>query len=126
MRFVSFSAIIGATILTACATADEPRFAAETQPADPAVYAKSELQDGDWSKAEAALLDADVAEEDQVFAKLNLAFVYSTTGRREQAMAMYRDILDGRDNPYALLMNGEPRRVKTIAKTALERMGGTQ
>ncbi|WP_417450059.1 hypothetical protein [Kordiimonas sp.] len=122
MRFTSFGAIIGATIMTACATADEPRFAEEAQPAAPEVYAKSQLQEGDWSSAEAALLGADVADEDQVFAKLNLAFVYSTTGRREQAIAMYRDILDGRDNPYALLMNGEPRRVKTIAKTALERL----
>ena len=122
MRFGSFGAIIAATILTACATAEEPRFADEAQATNPDLYAKSELKQGDWTEAEAALLGADVADEDQVFTKLNLAFVYSTTGRREQAVAMYREILDGRDNPYALLMNGEPRRVKTIAKTALERM----
>ena len=119
MRFGPFSAIVGAVFVSAAATAEAPRFADDQQ--QPA-YAKTELQQGDWSKAEAALLGADVAEEDQVFAKLNLAFVYSTTGRREQAVAIYHEILDGRDNPYALLMNGEPRRVKTIAKTALERM----
>lgn len=123
MRFGTFGALVAATIMTVGASADETRFADEAQAANPDLYAKSELQQGDWSEAEAALLGADVAPEDQVFAKLNLAFVYSTTGRKEQAVAMYREILDGRDNPYALLMNGEPRRVKTIAKTALSRMG---
>jgi len=123
MRFGTFGALVAATILTVGASADETRFADEAQAANLDQYAKSELQQGDWSEAEAALLGADVAPEDQVFAKLNLAFVYSTTGRKEQAVAMYREILDGRDNPYALLMNGEPRRVKTIAKTALARMG---
>jgi Tfp pilus assembly protein PilF len=123
MRFGTFGALVAATILTVGASANETRFADEAQAANLDEYAKSELQQGDWSEAEAALLGADVAPEDQVFAKLNLAFVYSTTGRKEQAVAMYREILDGRDNPYALLMNGEPRRVKTIAKTALARMG---
>lgn len=123
MRFGSFGAIISVTVLTACATAEAPRFADEMQPSAIDGYAKSELQEGDWSKAEAALLGADVADEDKVFAKLNLAFVYSTTGRKDQAVAMYREILSGNDNPYALLMNGEPRRVKTIAKTALDRLG---
>lgn len=123
MRFGTFGALVAATIMTVGASADETRFADEAQAANPDLYAKSELQQGDWTQAEAALLGADVAAEDQVFAKLNLAFVYSTTGRKEQAVAMYREILDGRDNPYALLMNGEPRRVKTIAKTALSRMG---
>ncbi len=123
MRFGTFGALVAATILTVGASADETRFADQAQGTNPDLYAKSELQQGDWSEAEAALLGADVAPEDQVFAQLNLAFVYSTTGRKEQAVAMYREILDGRDNPYALLMNGEPRRVKTIAKTALTRMG---
>ena len=45
-------------------------------------YANDEMNAGDWSKAEAALLGNDVAAEDAVFTKINLAFVYSSTGRR--------------------------------------------
>ncbi len=82
-------------------------------------FANKEMAAGDWSAAEAALLNADVTTEDAVFAKLNLAFVYSTTGRKDMAAAIYKEILDGKANPYALTVSGQPRRVKTIAKVAL-------
>ncbi len=85
-------------------------------------YATDELSTGDWSKAEVALLKSDVAKEDEVFAKLNLAFVYSSTGRRDMAVAIYKDILASKQNPYALTVSGQPRRVKTIAKLALTRL----
>lgn len=84
--------------------------------------ANKEMNAGDWSAAEAALLNADVTAEDAVFAKLNLAFVYSTTGRKDMAAAIYKEILDGKDNPYALTVSGQPRRVKTIAKVALAKL----
>lgn len=85
-------------------------------------FANKELKEQDWSKAESALLNAGVAPEDEVFAKLNLAFVYSSTGRRDLAMAIYNDILASKENPYALTVSGQPRRVKTIAKIALARL----
>ncbi len=85
-------------------------------------FANKELKDQDWSKAEAALLKSGVAKEDEVFAKLNLAFVYSSTGRRDLAVAIYNDILTSKENPYALTRSGQPRRVKSIAKVALARL----
>jgi len=90
--------------------------------ADQDKYATDELSTGDWSKAEAALLNSGVAKEDEVFAKLNLAFVYSTTGRRNMAVAIYNEILSAKPNPYALTVSGQPRRVKSIAKFALARL----
>lgn len=85
-------------------------------------FADKELKSRDWSKAEAALLGQEFSEEDQVFAKLNLAFVYSTTGRKDLAVAIYNEILAAKENPYALTRSGQPRRVKTIAKLALTRL----
>lgn len=85
-------------------------------------YANEELKKRDWAKAEAALLGEQVAKEDEVFAKLNLAFVYSATGRKELAVALYNEILAAKENPYALTRAGEPRRVKSIAKIALARL----
>lgn len=85
-------------------------------------FANKELKKRDWSKAEAALLGSDISDEDQVFAKLNLAFVYSSTGRRDLAVALYNDILSAKENPYAMTRSGQPRRVKSIAKMALARL----
>lgn len=86
-------------------------------------YATQEVGSADWSAAEAALLGLDVKEEDKVFAKLNLAFVYSSTGRRDEAIALYGEILQDKKNPYALTASGKPRRVKTIARMALNGLG---
>ncbi len=119
MRFVSIGAMIGLAFAATTVSADELGFVMDdTTPG----YANKELQEGDWTNAEAALLGGEFSEEDEVFAKLNLAFVYSTTGRKDQAVALYKEILASKENPYALLRSGEPRRVKTIAQTALERL----
>jgi len=120
MKITSIGAIISVTVFAATATAETPRFALEDTTSD---YASKELASSDWGSAEQALLGAEFSEEDQVFAKLNLAFVYSTTGRQDQAVALYKEILADKENPYALLRNGEPRRVKSIAETALKRLG---
>ncbi len=103
----------------------EPLLTAVMQEQDKEAYAADELSSGDWSKAEAALLKSDVAKEDEVFAKLNLAFVYSTTGRRDMAVAIYNEIISSKKNPYALTVSGQPRRVKSIAKLALARLNTT-
>lgn len=74
----------------------------------------------DWSGAEEELLATDFSQEDQVFAKINLAFLYSTTGRVEKAMSLYKEVLDGRDNSFAMTLSGKPRKVKYIAKDGLK------
>lgn len=102
------------------ATATEPMTA--TYSFEDQDFADKELKARDWSKAEAALVNPEFAKEDEVFAKLNLAFVYSSTGRRDLAVAIYNEILASKENPYALTRSGKPRRVKTIAKMALARL----
>jgi len=122
MRFSNFGILFAVAAFTVSASAADIRVV-EVEPTMTADdYATKELNSGDWSKAEAALLGAGVAKEDEVFTKLNLAFVYSSTGRTEQAVAIYQKILASKDNPYAMTVSGEPRRVKTIAKMALLRL----
>lgn len=119
MRNTVIGALAGITLMASPVAASEFGFVLDDTKDN---YADKELKAGDWSAAEAALLGSEVAPEDQIFAKLNLAFVYSTTGRKDQAVALYKEILSGEENPYALLRNGEPSRIKTIAKTALDRL----
>lgn len=122
MPIATFGAVAVAGFIAACSSVDAPRFAQEDNSSNQDIYVTKELSSGDWSKAEMALMNADIAPEDEVFAKLNLAFVYSSTGRMDKAVAIYTEILEGKDNPYALTVSGQPRRVKTIAKAGLERL----
>jgi|GEM_PF-691198 len=122
MRYNKFGTVSAAILLATTASFASSAAEAAAMVWDGEDYATSELGSGDWSKAEAALLGSDVAPEDAVFAKINLAFVYSSTGRTDLAMNIYNEILEGKDNPYALTVSGQPRRVKTIAKVALARL----
>lgn len=84
--------------------------------------ASEKIMARDWSSAEAELVSTDFGPDDQIFAKVNLAFIYSATGRIEQAHALYQEILDGRDNSFAMTLSGLPRKVKYIAKDGIERL----
>lgn len=124
MRHNKFGTIATAFLIAASTSLLDVRVAhAEATLWDGDDYATGELNAGDWGKAEAALMSSGVAPEDEVFTKINLAFVYSSTGRRDLAVNIYNEILASRDNPYALTVSGQPRRVKTIAKMALVRLG---
>lgn len=125
MRTIKFAAS-AATLLIATGVAFADARFAPANAWDGDEYATSEMGAGDWSKAEAALMNSGVSQQDEVFAKLNLAFVYSSTGRKDMAAALYNEILASRENPYALTVSGQPRRVKTIAKVALARLGEDQ
>ncbi|NVJ70480.1 MAG: hypothetical protein HWE08_09015 [Alphaproteobacteria bacterium] len=128
MRYVKFGTATAAFVIAATASLLDTRVAlADASFLTDDDYATNELNTGDWSKAEAALMNAGVAAEDEVFTKINLAFVYSSTGRKERAVAIYNEILASKENPYALTVSGQPKRVKTIAKLALARLDeGTQ
>lgn len=121
MRLTIYGTLLSITVTTAAAAYDGERLT-NTSFIDPHDYANKELGSSDWSAAEAALMGLDVPEEDKVFAKLNLAFVYSSTGRRDLAVALYNEILEDSKNPYALTASGEPRRVKSIARLALSKL----
>jgi hypothetical protein len=126
MRYNKKMMTATAFLISAFATSSVAGFAHANPMLDGEDYANKEMNAGDWSAAEAALLDADVAPEEAVFTKLNLAFVYSTTGRKDMAETLYKEILAAKANPYALTVSGQPRRVKTIAKVALARLSDGQ
>jgi len=88
--------------------------------------AANQLAQNDWSAAEHALLQGEVEKKDAVFAKLNLAYLYSSTGRIEKAAALYQEVLDGRDNSFAMTLSGNPRKVKYIAADGLKRLSSLQ
>ncbi|GHF11406.1 hypothetical protein GCM10017044_01450 [Kordiimonas sediminis] len=113
--------LLTAVTMTAGVTAQDVAFdfADEVRPVDAASEA---LKSGDWASAEAELLQSSLDDQDSVYAKLNLAFLYGTTGRSEQAAAIYQEILDGRDNSFAMVLSGKPRRVKAIAREGLKRL----
>lgn len=121
MRFVSIGTFLAVAFSTQAVFADSDRInTALTLEQDD--FAKSKVAAQDWGGAERELLGLNVPEEDKVFAKLNLAFVYSSTGRVEQAVALYNEVLAEKKNPYALTAGGEPRRVKSIARLALAKL----
>lgn len=122
MRLTKYGTLLTIT-LTATAISLGASRIAQASAFDPQDLANQELEAADWSAAEAALLGLDLNDEDRVFAKLNLAFVYSSTGRRDLAIALYNEVLAEKKNPYALTASGQPRRVKTIARMALKGLG---
>lgn len=75
------------------------------------------IRAGDLETAEKALMAA--KENEDPFQLLNLAYVMQKTGRSDEAAALYRQILDSEQNPYAKLASGDPRRVKSIARDGL-------
>jgi len=85
--------------------------------------ATGKMASRDWSSAEAELVQTDFNAKDQIFAKVNLAYIYSVTGRKEKAIALYNEILEGRDNSFAMTLSGSPRKVKYIAKDGLKLLG---
>lgn len=76
----------------------------------------------DWSGAEMALVQTEFEAEDEVFARINLAYVYSFTGRTEEAADIYREVLEGYDNRFAMTLSGKPRKIKYIAKDGLKNL----
>jgi hypothetical protein len=85
--------------------------------------ASVKMAERDWSSAEAELVQTDFAAKDQILAKVNLAYIYGVTGRKDKAVALYNEILEGRDNSFAMTLSGAPRKVKYIAKDGLKLFG---
>jgi Tfp pilus assembly protein PilF len=123
MRKFTVCVAVAAGLMTATSVMADERITLFEDGASAEELAKNQLANGDWASAEAALIGTEFSQEDQVFAKLNLAFVYSATGRKDQAVALYNEVLAAKENPYALTNAGHSRRVKTIAKAALKRLG---
>ena len=80
------------------------------------------IQSGDLAAAEQQLLAGLERDPDNVFRQLNLAWVYSQTGRENAAAAIYRDIIASDDTRLAALPSREGASVRDLAELALMRL----
>lgn len=103
------SAVVALTAL--CAGLTGKAYADDTDQ-----YRTDEILVGDYAQAEQKLLAQLKQDPNDPYVILNLAVVYRTTGRLDEARAMYDRILSQRDNPYAQVADGKVKPVKSIAK----------
>ena len=89
---------------------------------DASSYQLDSIVDGDYAKAEQALLEVLKSAPNDPFALLNLAFIYQRYGEAEKARLMYDRILEQQDNPHAQLASGKAEPVKSIARKGLAMM----
>lgn len=82
-------------------------------------YATQFIHKADWSEAEQALRAGDM---DDPLLQLNLAYVLRKMDREDEAAAIYAAIIEGTANPYATMVGGHPRRVKSVARDAIVAM----
>jgi len=109
--------IPAAVFLAACAGPDATSLNATAPEAGGATdYAYSEILRGDWGAAETSLR---TANQDDPLILLNLAFVMAKQGNDTAAEDIYKQILNGSQDPYATMDGGKPRRVKNVALQAL-------
>jgi len=113
--------------LAACATAPHttadtsamPAPARTTAAAEADRYAMEAILAGDYATAEARLRDAERFAPGDPYRLINLAMVLQSTGRANEAAALYRRVLEMDINPLGALPSGKGRPVKSIAKSAL-------
>jgi tetratricopeptide (TPR) repeat protein len=80
------------------------------------------IRSQNWTLAEQQLLAGLEKNPNNVFRLLNLAWVYSQTGRKEQAESIYQRILANEDDRLAALPSGEGRSVKALAERGLSQL----
>jgi hypothetical protein len=73
-----------------------------------------------WDVAERELLAGLEKNPQNIFRQLNLAWVYSQTGRKEEAAAIYQRILMTDRDRVAALPSGDPASVKSLAERGLQ------
>lgn len=96
-----------------------PAMAADDR-ADDLGYAA--IQKGDWADAEAQLRAGLAAEPADSSRLLNLAYVLQNLGRRDEAMAVYRQVLTLERDPLVAVgpdTKVRPARAKLVAKKGM-------
>ena len=110
MRGLALIAAVGGALLTTAglAQSQEQR------------YGFSAIAKDDLAGAEARLLAQRAAEPNEPSVLLNLAYVYARTGRTDQAMALYRQVLAGEN---VLMLTGGRQHVwsRDLAQRGLDR-----
>ena len=117
---------VGFGVLTVAAMLSLPLVAGATSPATPpaddvgfrAILAQ------DWPTAEKQLLAGLEKDPSNVFRQLNLAWVYSQTGRKEEAAMIYQNILMSDRDLLAADQSGQGRSVKALAERGLSLVQG--
>lgn len=83
-------------------------------------YGFNAIQRDDLTAAEARLIAQRAAEPGEPSVLLNLAHVYAKTGRAEQAMALYREVLTG-ENVLMATATRAPAWSHDLARRGLDR-----
>ena len=117
----------GLGVLAVTALLSLTQFAGATSPAAPpaddvgyrAILAR------DWTTAERQLLAGLEKDPTNVFRQLNLAWVYSQTGRKDQAAMIYQRILMSDRDQLAADQSGQGRSVKALAERGLSLVQGS-
>jgi Tfp pilus assembly protein PilF len=73
----------------------------------------------DWATAEQQLLAGLQKDPDNSFRRLNLAWVYAQTGRKTEAAALYREILQRDKDRVATLSSRDGTSVAKLAERGL-------
>jgi len=81
------------------------------------------IRSHDWATAEQQLLGGLKKEPNNAFLQLNLAWVYAQTGRKMEAAALYREILERDKDRVASLSSRGGAPVSTLAQRGLARLG---
>lgn len=111
----------GLGILAVTALLSFPQLASATSPAAPPAdgVGYRAILAHDWATAESQLLAGLEKDPTNVFRQLNLAWVYSQTGRKEQAAMIYQRILMSERDQLAADQSGQGRSVKALAERGL-------
>ena len=112
---------VGFGVLAVAVMLALPQVAGATSPAAPPAddVAYRAILAHDWATAEKQLLAGLEKDPMNVFRQLNLAWVYSQTGRGDQAAMIYQNILMSDRDLLAADQSGQGRSVKALAERGL-------
>src|SRR3954471_12728948 len=77
------------------------------------------IKNHDWATAEQQLKTGLQQDPGNLSAQLNLAWVYAQTGRKDEAAALYRDILRRDQDRIATLSRDKGPSMETLARRGL-------
>ena len=117
---------VGFGVLTVAAMLSLPLVAGATSPATPPAddVGFRAILAHDWPTAEKQLLAGLEKDPSNVFRQLNLAWVYSQMGRKEEAAVIYQNILMSDRDLLAADQSGQGRSVKALAERGLSLVQG--
>jgi Tfp pilus assembly protein PilF len=110
MEFLAMAALVIALQPTGAASQTSPA-------ADDLAYRA--IANHDWAMAEQQLLAGLQKDPDNSFRQLNLAWVYAQTGRKAEAAALYREILERDKDRIASLSSRSGKSAAQLAQRGL-------